>query len=232
MGQTTVMRSVRSLVDSKRILDVLLRNLTTKKTITPEDMETVLGITIRKIADMIFAQAITVFTVDKATSRIRFQNVYYSPSLYGGDEARKKLYEKKAEELETLTLPLGQGIVGQVIKSGEPAFIADARKDPQFNNHIDRETGFVTRSMIAVPLKSGDEIVGCIQVLNKCQDGQVVTQFAPEDVLLLQDVAGYSGKIIKRAKDPNTQAMITDIVRGYEDDLATMRKATGGADCR
>jgi len=34
------------------------------------------------------------------------------------------------------------------------------------------------------------------------------------------------------AKDPNTRAMITDIVRGYEDDLATMRKATGGADCR
>jgi hypothetical protein len=34
------------------------------------------------------------------------------------------------------------------------------------------------------------------------------------------------------AKDPSTQAMITDIVRGYEDDLATMRKATGGTDCR
>mgnify|MGYP003340430200 CR=1 FL=1 len=34
------------------------------------------------------------------------------------------------------------------------------------------------------------------------------------------------------AKDPNARAMITDIVRGYEDDLATMRQATGGADCR
>lgn len=34
------------------------------------------------------------------------------------------------------------------------------------------------------------------------------------------------------AKDPNTRAMITDIVRGYEDDLAIMRKATGSGDCR
>ena len=34
------------------------------------------------------------------------------------------------------------------------------------------------------------------------------------------------------AKDPNARAMITDIVRGYEDDLAAMRQATGGADCR
>jgi hypothetical protein len=34
------------------------------------------------------------------------------------------------------------------------------------------------------------------------------------------------------AKNPNTRAMITDIVRGYEDDLASMRQVTGGADCR
>ena len=204
MSNTTVMRSVRSMVDSKRILDVLLRNLTTKKTISPEDMDTVLGITIRKIADTIFAQAITVFTLDKATNRIRFQNVYYSPSLYGLDDAKRKLYEKKADDLEKMTLPLGQGIVGEVIKTGNPVFLADVRTDPRYYNKVDQDTGFTTRSMIAVPLKAGDEVVGCIQCLNKCTDSKTVTQFSQEDVFLLQDVAAYSGKIIKRAKDPNT----------------------------
>ncbi|HYF48018.1 MAG TPA: GspE/PulE family protein [Planctomycetota bacterium] len=204
MAQTTIMRSVRSLVDSKRILDVLLRNLTTKKTISPEDSDTVLGITIRKIADTIFAQAITVFTVEKATQRIKFQNVYYSPSLYGLNDEKKKLYEKKAEDLEKLTLPLGQGIVGEVIKTGKPAFIADAQRDPRFFKQMDRDTGFLTQTMICVPLKVGDEVVGAIQCLNKCGDGKTVTQFAHEDVLLLEDVAEYSAKILKRAKDPNT----------------------------
>ena len=204
MGQTTIMRTVRSMVDSKRILDVLLRSLTSKKAVTSEDLETVLGITIRKIADTLFAQAITVFTLDKGTNRIRFQNVYYSPSLYGLDDQRRKLFEKKAEELESMTLPFGQGVVGQVIKTGEIAFIADVRLDPRFSQQVDHETGFVTRSMIAVPLKVGDELVGCIQVLNKCTDGKTVRQFAQEDVYLLQDVASYSGKIIKKAKDPNT----------------------------
>jgi putative methionine-R-sulfoxide reductase with GAF domain len=201
-------------VDSKRILDVLLRNLTSKKAITPEDMDTVLGITIRKIADTIFAQAITVFTVDKATNRIRFQNVYYSPSLYGLDGAKRAQYEKKAEELEALSLPMGQGIVGQVIKTGEIAFIPDVRLDPRFYNQIDKDTGFVTRSMIAVPLKAGDEIMGSIQVLNKCTDSKTVTQFAQEDVYLLQDVAGYSAKIIKKAKEPNT-ALTDREMAGY-----------------
>jgi hypothetical protein len=180
MGQTTIMRSVRSVVDSKRILDVLLRNLTTRKTITPEDMDTILGITIRKIADTLFAQAITVYTVDKATNRIRFQNVYYSPVLYGIDMARKKVFEKKAEELEALSLPMGQGIVGQVIKTGEVAFVEDVSKDPRFFNQVDKDTGFSTRTMIAAPMKVGDDIVGCIQVLNKCTDGKIVTQFAQE----------------------------------------------------
>src|SRR4051794_36840279 len=117
MAQTQIMQSVRNVVDSKRILDVLLRHLTSKKTVTPEDMDTVLGITMRKIADAIYAQAITVFVVDKASNRIKFQNVYYSPSLYGLDDSRKKLFEKKADELEKLSLPMGQGIVGQVVKS-------------------------------------------------------------------------------------------------------------------
>jgi len=204
MGQTTIMKTVRSVVDSKRILDVLLRNLTTRKTITPEDMDTILGITIRKIADTIFAQAITVFTVDKATNRIKFQNVYYSPSLYGLDDVKKKLFEKKAEELENLTLPTGQGVVGQVIKNNEVAFIADVRLDPRFYNQVDKDTGFVTRSMIAVPLKVGNDVVGCIQVLNKCVDSKTVTQFSQDDVYLLQDVASYSAKIIQKCKEPNT----------------------------
>jgi len=202
MSQTTIMRSVRSVVDSKRILDVLLRNLTTRKVLTPEDMDTILGITIRKIADTLFAQAITVFTVEKATNRIKFQNVYYSPALYGLDPIKKKMFDKKIEELEAMTLPFGQGIVGQVIKTGEAAFVEDVRKDPRFFNQVDQDTGFSTRTMIAVPMKVGDEIVGSIQVLNKCADGKTVTPFSRDDVLLLQDVSEYSAKVIKRAKDP------------------------------
>ncbi len=111
MGQATIVRSARQLVDQKRILDVMLRSLVQKKTITPADMDTVLGCTLRKVAETVFAQAITIFMVDKATQRIRFQNVYYSPSLFGMDDAKKKLFDKKAKELESVTLPMDTGIV-------------------------------------------------------------------------------------------------------------------------
>jgi hypothetical protein len=34
------------------------------------------------------------------------------------------------------------------------------------------------------------------------------------------------------SKDPNVGAMIADIVRGHEDDLAAMRRATTRSECR
>ncbi|MCW8131260.1 MAG: GAF domain-containing protein, partial [Planctomycetota bacterium] len=190
-------------LDAKRILDVLLRSLVQKKTITPEDLDTILGITIRKVADTVFAQAVSIFMVDKATQRIRFKNVYYSPSLYGLDGNKKKFFEAKAKELENVTLAMDQGIVGKVIKTGEPVFHENVRADASFSDQIDKTTGFTTVSMISVPLKSGEAAVGCIQVLNKCPDSKNVVCFTEEDLALVQEVATYSAKVMQRALDPN-----------------------------
>jgi type IV pilus assembly protein PilB len=204
LSDTTVIRSAANLADSKRILDVLLRSLIQKKTITPADLQTVLGATIRRVADTVFAQAITIFMLDKTTNRIRFQNVYYAPALYGADAGRKKLFEQKARQLETITLAPDQGIVGQVVASGKSRLIADVSKEQGHYGKIDETTGFQTRSMITVPLLVGEKAVGAIQVLNKCQDSGDVTAFTQDDVGLLEDVASYSAKIIQRALDPDT----------------------------
>jgi len=208
MAQSPTNSSIRASsrgtsLDAKRILDGLLRSLVQKKSITPEDLDTILGITIRKVADTVFAQAVSIFMVDKATQRIRFKNVYYSPSLYGLDGNKKKFFEQKAKELENVTLALDQGIVGKVIKTGEPVFLANVREDANFSDQIDKTTGFTTISMIAVPLKSNDATIGCIQVLNKCPDSKHVTQFTEEDVSLMAEVASYSAKVMQRALDPN-----------------------------
>ncbi|MBI3829315.1 MAG: GspE/PulE family protein [Planctomycetes bacterium] len=202
---TSTARSIArsSGVDAKRILDVLLRTLVQKKTVSPEDLDTILGITIRKVADTVYAQAVSVFMVDKATQRIRFKNVYYSPSLYGLDGAKKKFFDAKAKELENVTLALDQGIVGKVIQTGEPIFLEDVHKDASFSDQIDKSTGFKTVSMIAVPLKVDDQTIGCIQVLNKCPDSKRVVKFTEEDVNLVLEVATYSAKVVQRALDPN-----------------------------
>ncbi len=211
MSDTAVIYSGRRLANSRRILDVLLRSLIQKKTVTPDDIHTVLGATIRRVAETVYAQAITIFMLDQATNRIRFQNVYYAPTLYGIDSERKQIFDDKARELEKITLAPGHGIVGQVISTGKSSHTADVSREKGHNAKIDESTGFVTRSMITVPLLVGEKAVGAIQVLNKCEDGESVTAFTREDVMLLEDVASYSAKIIQRALDPDTPLSDTDM---------------------
>ncbi|MCE5334075.1 MAG: SpoIIE family protein phosphatase [Desulfobacteraceae bacterium] len=71
----------------------------------------------------------------------------------------------------------GQGIAGRVFESGESILIRDAYADERFNQEVDRLTGYRTTSILSVPLKVQDRVIGVSQVINKL-DG---TSFDAED---------------------------------------------------
>jgi hypothetical protein len=55
--------------------------------------------------------------------------------------------------------------------------IADAWEDKRFDNSFDLKTGFRTRSMLVVPIMSRRmELLGCCQLINKGQEGDVFNQ--------------------------------------------------------
>src|SRR5947207_9864560 len=134
MSKRSMMQEVKSMVDSKRILDALLRHLTSNKPIAKEDLGTVLGLTVRKIADTLFAQCITIYTVDKGQSKIKYQKALFTQYLYGGDEEQKRYFETKAAHMEKIMMPMNHGIAGQVIRSGRTALVPDVRIDPLYCN--------------------------------------------------------------------------------------------------
>ncbi|WP_373991864.1 GAF domain-containing protein [Duganella sp. BuS-21] len=60
------------------------------------------------------------------------------------------------------------GIAGHVFTTGEAVLIADAYADARFNRSIDEQTGFVTRNILCVPIKTvKGEVIGVSQTLNK-----------------------------------------------------------------
>lgn len=61
----------------------------------------------------------------------------------------------------------GEGIAGQVIETGEATMISNCQNDPRWAQKVDKDTGFVTQSMICVPLKAEGLTFGCIQLINK-----------------------------------------------------------------
>jgi len=91
--------------------------------------------------------------------------------LVEGDSLVLRIAEN-IDQMEEVRIPLGSGIAGAAAQSGEVIRIDDAYEDPRFNQEIDRQTGYRTRSIISLPIKDRQgEVFGVAQLLNR-KDGQ------------------------------------------------------------
>ena len=70
------------------------------------------------------------------------------------------------EQVQGLRMARGEGIAGHVAETGEALFIPDARRDPRFARRVDDQTGFVTESILCVPLRFQGTVLGVIEVVN------------------------------------------------------------------
>jgi len=88
-------------------------------------------------------------------------------------------------DLTGLSLAAGEGIAGAVVEEGKTTVVKDCQKDKRWAGRFDKKTGFVTRSMICVPLINKYEVIGCIQIINK-KDGSL---YDDADVELAETLA-------------------------------------------
>ncbi|MBQ1172969.1 MAG: ATP-binding cassette domain-containing protein [Lachnospiraceae bacterium] len=103
-------------------------------------------------------------------------------------EGDKKIYPSfwiGGSDLTGLSLDLGEGIAGTVVKEGKSTIVKDCKNDKRWAAYFDNITGFETRSMICVPLINKYEVIGCIQIINK-KDG---TLYNDDDVNLCENLA-------------------------------------------
>ena len=97
-----------------------------------------------------------------------------------------------------LRLPEGKGLVGSVIQSKQAEVILDCSIDERFSKEVDSRTGFITRSMICVPLVIDDETYGAIQIVNKRH--AINGQFDEEDCKLVMQLAAGASLSVKNAR--------------------------------
>ena len=81
---------------------------------------------------------------------------------------------------KTITLEMGQGIAGWVAQNRELLVIHDVKNDSRFFGDADKLTGFVTKSIIAVPLIGRSGLIGVAEIINPES-----TEFDPEVFQLL-----------------------------------------------
>ncbi|MFA7404063.1 MAG: HD domain-containing phosphohydrolase [Pelobacteraceae bacterium] len=101
----------------------------------------------------------------------------------------------KGERLKEIRLKAGEGIAGWVVQTGEGVIINDVQTDPHFFKAADSVSSYETRSMVAVPVKSGTAIIGVLQAVNKRDQ-----EFTPEDLKMLTSLAHQVGPAIENAR--------------------------------
>jgi GAF domain-containing protein len=93
-----------------------------------------------------------------------------------------------------LTIQPTQGIAGYVFSSGESMAITDPRSDPRFGRDVADQTGYVPRSILAVPLEDGARTLGVLEVIDK-RDGA----FSMEDIAVASLFARQAATAIRVA---------------------------------
>ncbi len=122
-------------------------------------------------------------------------------SLLLKDDAKDELVFRiglgeHGEALKGQRLPVGKGIAGWVFQHGSPLIVPDVRQDSRFFQGVDFHTGFTTKSVLCVPLKTHHKVIGVIEVLN----GPAERPFNQEDLNLLSAIAAHAATAIENAR--------------------------------
>ena len=133
-----------------------------------ESLEDALRTSLSEVVKAVGAEAGTIWFYNSAGDR----RIYPSFIIGGAD-------------LTGMSLAEGEGIAGQVVQSGKTTVVKDCQKDERWAGRFDEATGFVTKSMICVPLINKYEVIGCIQIINK-KDGSL---YDDADVDLCENLA-------------------------------------------
>jgi adenylate cyclase len=91
-------------------------------------------------------------------------------SVFLHDASTSELFSRVAEGKFSREIRMQDsiGIAGAVFASGKGAVIDDPYSDPRFNRAIDMATGFITKNVACVPLRTlKGEVVGVAELLNK-----------------------------------------------------------------
>ena len=124
------------------------------------------------------------------------------------DNGSLALFDHESEELVFVVVhgevsalvnfrqPISDGIGGWVVRHGEPVRLANARTDERFSPTVDERFGFITRSLLCVPLSYSERVYGVLYAINKA-DG---SEFNSDDTSLLMVVAGLAARALAKAE--------------------------------
>ena len=135
-----------------------------------------------KTTEVMRCETSTVYLVDELTNELYFHIISGDPNV--------------GSRLQEIRLPMGKGVAGWCAQHNEPVIVPDAEKDERFFKGADKKSGFVTRSMLCVPMRIKDKVIGVLQVINRIGD----IPFNNHDLETLENVANQASTAIENSR--------------------------------
>lgn len=156
------------------------------------------------LSSLIDASSLLVSSLDikdilpKAMETIKNLMACEAASIMLLDEANKNLCFEVAlgdrgEQVKKMCIPLGKGIAGKVALTGLPLIVNDAYRDSSFTIGFDAKSGFKTKSVLCVPLKIKDKVIGVAEAINPIEK----EDFNDDDLYLLSLFANQVALVIQ-----------------------------------
>lgn len=185
--QSVANQTAGAIVKSRLLLETERRasqlsslNVITRQLTSTLELQPLLKSILESAVEILNTEAGSLFLVDAQTDELIFQ-VTVGPA---------------AQNLAGQRLPPGTGIVGKAVQQRRAVITNDVAATSTWNPTPDKQTGFVTRAILAVPMEVKDRVIGVIEIINK-KDGN---PFNDDDQNLLSAFAGQAAVAIENAR--------------------------------
>jgi phosphoserine phosphatase RsbU/P len=152
------------------------------------DLTDLLKLIIDKLVDTIGAERGTMYLIDENT-----------------EELYSKILLEDANILSEVRVKLGQGIAGHVGATGDVINLKDVYQDARWDSSYDATTGYITKTMLAVPMRNAQQkIIGVVQLINKVdgifssRDERMLVSMASQAAISIENARLYANEIEQR----------------------------------
>jgi PAS domain S-box-containing protein len=118
----------------------------------------------------------------------------------------------------------GQGIAGWVARTGQSLIVPEVRRDPRHFRAVDDQTGLRIASMLSVPLRVQERVIGVIEVMDRSPN-----RFSAADLKYVELLAAAASTAIENAhiyREANRlRAFNEDIVQSMDEGIMLENEA-------
>ncbi len=145
---------------------------------------------IKMATDLLHSEGASILLLDENT-----HDLYFAAAT-GGDP----------KDLRKIPVPMEGSIAGTIYRDNKPLIINEVAKDPRHFARVDEKTQLETRSLIGVPMRIRNEVIGVLEAVNKHKG-----DFTQEDIRTLEIIASTAAVAINNAR------LLDALKRAYEE---------------